>query len=538
MITLRPYQKKAVDGIAKKFARGINKVVFQLATGGGKTATACGLIARYLSAFPDNRVIFFVHREELLNQFRNALFEFNGISARKITAGAKKRHIRQDDKVFVAMVETANNRLKLDKRFFGGNIGLVIFDEAHLGVHNKLHKFFDEPQTITVGLTATPLSSQKKHPMNEFYRDIVTTIDIKDLIDRGSLCKNLTYHIKGEIDDSKFRITAGDYNNKQMGNEYSKSKNVINCLKAYKDKCNNEKTVIFNCNIEHSLKVLDAFKQVGYNARHLDGKTPKQERKDTLKWLKETPGAVLMNVGVLTAGFDEPSIRNIIVNRSTLSLTLWLQMTGRGSRPYPSKDHFKIIDLGGNALRHGDWCDYIDWKDIFFNPPKVRKEKGVAPVKECIKCEILIPANARFCKHCGTEQPKSKPKIDKRNIELELLRKEIDISKAVKETKEKGHKQYSTLHKIKKDIIKSCRKRKMTVGMKNHLHEIYQKKVQEWCKEVGKPYNRWHKETTYKWMNEAIKEKWMKKPKRKKEIESEIEADLGKIFNNPDIFEI
>src|SRR5699024_11105660 len=147
-------------------------------------------------------------------------------------------------------------------------------------------------------------------------------ISIKELIRKGSLSQNLTYHIKGKIDDSKFRITAGDFNNKQMGNEYSKSKNVLNCLKAYKEKCDNEKTVIFNCNIEHSLKVLDAFKQDGYNAKHLDGKTPKQERKDTLKWLKNNDNAVLMNVGVLTAGFDEPSIQNIIVNRSTLSLTL------------------------------------------------------------------------------------------------------------------------------------------------------------------------------------------------------------------------
>lgn len=553
MITLRPYQKKAVDGIARKFSGGINNIVFQLATGGGKSYSACGLIDRYLSAFPDKKIIFFVHREELLNQFRNSLFKFSGRAARKVMAGVKKTDLRPDDNVFVAMVETANNRLKKDTNFFGkpDEIGLVIFDEAHLGVHNKLHKYFDHPKTITVGLTTTPLSSQKKHPMKEFYEDIVSPISIKQLIEQGSLCQNLTYHIKGEIDDSKFNVTAGDFNNRQMGNEYSKSRNVVNTLKAYESKCVHvdeygvitaDKAVIFNCNIDHSYKVLKVFEDAGYPCRHLDGKTPKWQRKKTLKWLKETDGAVLMNVGVLTAGFDEPSLDTVIMNRSTLSLPLWLQCTGRASRPYPNKNHFKIIDLGGNALRHGDWSDDRDWTDIFFNPPKPSKKQGVAPVKECVNtdCQILIPVQSRICPHCETKQPIKEIAEDTEKLELELLNgHKVDMGKAIETAEQRNWNTYASLHRIKDEIVKNCRKRKMTVDIKNGLHKLYQQEVEKWCESTGKKYNRWHKETTRQWMNDAIKEKWIdgkKPPKKKKEIESDAMDGLSDIFNNPDNF--
>ena len=97
---------------------------------------------------------------------------------------------------------------------------------------------------------------------------------------------------------------------------------------------------------EHSKNVCNALIQKGYNARNLDCKCTEQERKDVLQWLKDTPGAIICNVDILTTGFDEPSVKNIIVNRSTTSLPLWLQMTGRGGRLYPGKPFFNIIDLG------------------------------------------------------------------------------------------------------------------------------------------------------------------------------------------------
>jgi len=76
----------------------------------------------------------------------------------------------------------------------------------------------------------------------------------------------------------------------------------------------------------------------------------------------------LTSVSILTTGFDEPSVENIILNRATKSLTLYYQMIGRGSRRLKNKEEFNVIDLGNNAARFGLWDEPVDWELIFKNP--------------------------------------------------------------------------------------------------------------------------------------------------------------------------
>jgi len=89
-----------------------------------------------------------------------------------------------------------------------------------------------------------------------------------------------------------------------------------------------------------------------------------------LEWFKQTKDAILTSVGILTTGFDEPTVKTIIINRATRSLTLYHQMIGRGSRKLPQKKDFKIIDLGNNVRRFGFWQDYINWHDAFRFPDR------------------------------------------------------------------------------------------------------------------------------------------------------------------------
>ena len=81
--------------------------------------------------------------------------------------------------------------------------------------------------------------------------------------------------------------------------------------------------------------------------------------------------AILCNVGVLTTGFDEPSIETIILNRATKSLSLYLQMVGRGSRLSENKEKFLVLDLGKNTTRHGAYTDYFDWQAYFQHGAKL-----------------------------------------------------------------------------------------------------------------------------------------------------------------------
>lgn len=101
---------------------------------------------------------------------------------------------------------------------------------------------------------------------------------------------------------------------------------------------------------------------------HLDNTASKKQRKQILKWFRETPNAILTSVSILTTGFDEPTIDTIILNRATKSLTLYYQMIGRGSRILNNKSSFKVIDLGNNCYRFGPWGSDLDWQLIFRSP--------------------------------------------------------------------------------------------------------------------------------------------------------------------------
>ena len=126
--------------------------------------------------------------------------------------------------------------------------------------------------------------------------------------------------------------------------------------------------MIFNNGINTSREVYETFRNAGYEVRHLDNTTSKQDRKDILKWFKKKPDAILTSVSILTTGFDEPTVESIILNRATKSLTLYYQMIGRGSRVLPRKKDFTVIDLGNNAARFGLWSAPVDWKQIFRSP--------------------------------------------------------------------------------------------------------------------------------------------------------------------------
>lgn len=508
MMDLRDYQIEGINSLARKAFNGMKRIIFQLATGGGKTVCFAGLVQRFLSRQNKN-VLILVHREELLKQARRTLYDWYGIIAEPVVAGMK--HLPAS-RVHVAMVETANNRLKKNPNYFP-NVGLVIVDEAHLGMFRKLFEHFP---CLIIGFTATPVSASKKDPLKNHFEDIVCAIDIPDLIASGALVPNRTFHVKN-INRKELKIKNGEFDESYMADMMSKPKHVQNCVIGYEQHCRGQKAIVFNCNVEHSKITNMAFVNAGYNSRHLDGSMSRHEREAVLKWFKETPDAILNNIGVLTAGFDEPSIRAVIVNKSTLSLPLWLQMTGRGSRPAPGKDVFMIIDMGGNALHHGDWCARRDWEDMFHNPDKPSDGSGVAPVKSCPECESIIHASLRTCPFCNADVAKT-PEYDLERVEFELLTTEkplvLDVPLLIATNTKKD---YFTLHQIKARLISQARYewnlRSLSDTHAAELHRMYQDAVRVWCHAKGKRYNQWHRETTAKWLGEELERVFKYQPK-------------------------
>jgi superfamily II DNA or RNA helicase len=262
------------------------------------------------------------------------------------------------------MVETLNNRLQEDKVEIK-NIGLVIIDEAHYNSFRKLFKYFDK--SVILGVTATPLSSNIKLPMKDNYKKLIIGESIESLIQKKFLARANMFNYDVSLQSLKLGIN-GDYTVKSSDELYSNHSMLGKLMNAYEEIAKGTKTLIFNNGINTSRYVYDLFRKAGYNIRHLDNKNTASERREILKWFKETPDAILTSVSILTTGFDEPSVETIILNRATRSLTLYFQMIGRGSRYLPHKEEFNVIDMGNNIARFGMWDAKVDWQEIFHFP--------------------------------------------------------------------------------------------------------------------------------------------------------------------------
>ncbi|MCI9846530.1 DEAD/DEAH box helicase [Flavobacterium pectinovorum] len=361
---LYAYQKGDIDAIFDRLDNAPSKhhLLYQLPTGGGKTVIFSEIVRRYL-ANNDKKVVVLTHRIELCKQTSKMLKGF-GVSNKIINSKVKELPDQNEYSCFVAMVETLKNRIN-DEKLHLDNIGLVIIDEAHYNSFRKLLNSFKN--AFILGVTATPLSSNIKLPMHQSYNELIVGDTIGSLIDKGFLAKATTYSYDVGLTSLKVGIN-GDYTVKSSDDLYTNTIMQEKLLHAYTERSLGKKTLIFNNGIHTSLYVYETFREAGYDIRHLDNTSSSEERKDILAWFKKTPDAILTSVGILTTGFDEPTVETIILNRATKSLTLYYQMIGRGSRKLPGKDEFTVIDLGNNAARFGLWSEPVNWQHIFKSP--------------------------------------------------------------------------------------------------------------------------------------------------------------------------
>ncbi len=390
---LYAYQRGDIDAIFERIdnASPTHHLLYQLPTGGGKTVIFSEIVRRYLSKH-NKKVVVLTHRIELCKQTSRMLTGF-GVNNKIINSKVKELPDQNDYSCFVAMVETLKNRIN-DEKLRLDNIGLVIIDEAHYNSFRKLlHSFRN---SFILGVTATPLSSNIKLPMNQSYDELIVGDTIRSLIDKGFLAEATTYSYDVGLTSLKVGIN-GDYTVKSSDDLYSNMVMQEKLLHAYTEKSLGKKTLIFNNGINTSLYVYDTFREAGFDIRHLDNTSSAEDRREILQWFKKKPDAILTSVGILTTGFDEPTVESIILNRATKSLTLYFQMIGRGSRKLPAKDKFTVIDLGNNAARFGLWDAPVDWQHIFKAPEfYLESLRDDAEIELFFKYEMPAALRAKF----------------------------------------------------------------------------------------------------------------------------------------------
>jgi superfamily II DNA or RNA helicase len=418
---LRPYQIEGKIEIRALFSKERRKVIFCSPTGSGKTVTFADMARE--SVKNGFKVLIVVDRKELLEQAKSKLTAY-GLNPSIITAG---RTGRSNNTSFIATVQT------LVRRDFPP-VDLIIIDEAHKQIFDKVLLREEYKDTFVIGATATPYRTGRMGQLSDLYSDIVETVTINDLIKSGFLTPAITYGAK--VDTSKIKIKRGDFDTQDLYKAFDKQVLYTGVIEKYRKFANNTKALCFNINVEHSKKVTAAFNLAGISAVHLDGKTPKAERAKILDNFSKGYFKVLCNVDVLTAGFDEWTIETVIVNLATKSLTKWLQMNGRGSRITPEefknndrylqKEHFNIIDMGGNVFNLGFW----EQNREFNLTHKVKATIDPAPVKICkedvkdinnnLGCGALVHLSAAKCKFCNYVFPKEiKKEIESEFVQLE-----------------------------------------------------------------------------------------------------------------------
>lgn len=365
------------------------------------------------SAFEKGKSILIItDRIELMTQAGGALKEV-GLQPIRVEAG-KTPYL--GGKLYTAMVETLSRRVgsRLDYAHWLGTIDMVIIDEAHKRTFSKLFPHFS-PNASVFGFTATPARMGKKDQLAETYDDLVVGVEISYLVENGFLAQPKYYGVKTDLDG--IRTKQGDYDQMQVASRFSASKLYRGVVENWIEKTPGTKTLVFSSSIANSLELRDEFVSRGFSAKHLDATISEGERSEILQWFHNTPRGILLNVGILTTGFDEPSVETVILYRATKSLSLYLQMVGRGSRIAPGKDSFSILDFGNNILTHGFWHEVRPW-ELTLREMK-DKPVGEQALKNCPNCEAFIPARAVTCAICGYVDIKEKK--EQEFAELQLL---------------------------------------------------------------------------------------------------------------------
>jgi DNA repair protein RadD len=425
MIQPRYYQRDAVDAIYNYFNSGKkgNPLVC-LPTGTGKSVVIGGFIWSAFNSWPNIRVTMLTHDEKLISQNAAKLKEIWPLAPVGICcAGLKRKEIHFP--ITYGSLKTVANIIKSGLENNAPHLGyvdLVLIDECHLVspdeetqyryVITELLKV--NPHLKVVGFTATPYRLKLGHLLsNGIFTDICYDVTDADSINRfiqdGFLCNIVAKRTNAQIDLKGVRTGAsGEFSEKSSAEATDKEELLIAAIEEMKAGAWNRKSwLIFTPSISVCEHVADLMCEMNLNVTFVHSKLKEKEQKDRIAAFKAGEYLGIVNKDMLTTGFDHPPIDFIGNLRLTQSPGLWVQMVGRGFRPYdPEKNYIPgfphkkqdclVFDFAANTARLGP-----------INAPNMPKPPGKgggdAPVWVCPECSTYNAAAARFCVACGLE---------------------------------------------------------------------------------------------------------------------------------------
>ena len=397
---LRPRQKIFVDKcVASLKERGNTLGVAP--TGAGKTimlSAATGDILRETGG----KAAILAHRDELTAQNVMKFARINpDLSTSICDANSKSWHGRAT----FAMAPTLSRPENLARM---PELALLVIDEAHHAAAASYLRIIEEakagnPNLMLFGLTATPNRGDQK-ALRPIFDNVGDQIRLAELIQSGHLVPPRTFVVDVGVqgDLRKVRRNALDFDMNEVAAIMDRPVVTSAVVERWKEKAGDRKTVVFCSTVKHATHVTEAFRQSGVEAVLVHGDLSDSDRRLTLARFQQGSARVIVNVAVLTEGWDYPPTSCVVLLRPSSYRSTMIQMIGRGLRIVDPKENPGVIktdcivlDFGISTLMHGSLEQDVNLDGKAFH--------GDAPTKECPECDAIVPLAARECALCGHE---------------------------------------------------------------------------------------------------------------------------------------
>lgn len=349
-ITLRKYQKDAIDAIEADFDSGLSRCGISSATGTGKTIIMSFLSHKYVKR--GHRVLILVHRDELIQQTVAKLLAVdNSVSIGVVQAGIN----RAGAQIVVASVQTACRPRRLAQL---GRFGLVICDEAHRSVARQWIDVLggvgalSEGTTVrTAGFSATWSRADGK-ALDSVWQKISFELSVEWAIQEGFLVRPIGKYIKTTVRLDEFKKTAGDYNQGDVGRKLNDESIRNAIVTGYLEHARDRSGVVFAPTVEAGEFFLEGFISAGISTEGMYGHTPRTEARNIHARHKSGATQLLISCTKLSEGWDAPWVSAGVIARPTTHEGLFIQMVGRLLRPHSGKRDAVILDPLGVLFRH------------------------------------------------------------------------------------------------------------------------------------------------------------------------------------------
>ena len=368
-------------------------------TGSGKTIMLSAVTGRLLVE-PDAKACILAHRTELTGQNRTKFERVNpGMTTSVFDANEKSWR----GQATFAMVQTLSRQSHLEQM---PTLDLLVIDEAHHASSDSYRYVIDavlarNPKASICGLTATPNRGDGKG-LREIFSNVADQISLGEMIAAGHLVSPRTFVIDVGVQDAlkSVRKTAIDFDMDEVASILDKRLISDAVIKHWKEKAASRKTIIFCSTVAHAQHVYEAFEAANVNAALVHGELSGGERKARLAAFESGSAQVVVNVAVLTEGYDYTPTSCVILLRPSSYKSTFIQMVGRGLRtidpeefPGVVKSDCIVLDFGTASLMHGSLEQEVNLNGHL--------HEGEAPTKDCPDCGAIVPMACMECPLCG-----------------------------------------------------------------------------------------------------------------------------------------